>query len=141
MQYFAYGSNMDIAQMAVRCHKATLRGTGLLAGYRFRIDGRGFATVDQDQSASVLGLVWELSQEDEANLDRYEGVPRFYTKQILEIGHGEQRTPMLIYVSTDRLKGKPEPSYLERIVLAAQVQGFREAYVDELKSWGKNIRA
>ena len=141
MKYFAYGSNMDIAQMAVRCHKATLLGNGLLEGYRFRIDGRGFATVDRDQAASVPGLVWELSQEDEANLDRYEGVPRFYAKQTLEVEYGAQRTPMLIYVSTDQLKGKPAASYLERIVLAAQVQGFREPYVDELKSWGKNIRA
>ena len=91
MKYFAYGSNMDIAQMAVRCHKATLLGNGLLEGYRFRIDGRGFATVDRDQAASVPGLVWELSQEDEANLDRYEGVPRFYAKQTLEVEYGAQR--------------------------------------------------
>ena len=141
MKYFAYGSNMDIAQMAVRCHKATLLGSGLLAGYRFRIDGRGFATVDKEPSASVLGLVWELTPEDEANLDRFEGVPRFYTRETFEVRHDERLVPMLIYVSTDRLKGKPAPNYLERIVQAAQEQGFGKSYVDQLTSWSKLIPA
>lgn len=130
---------MDIAQMAVRCPKSRLLGTGLLTGYRFRIDGRGFATVDSDRACAVPGLVWELPKEDEASLDSYEGVPRCYTKQMLAVLHGEKYEPMLIYVSTDRLNGKPGPDYLNRIVLAAQIQGFPASYVDELKSWGENL--
>lgn len=141
VKYFAYGSNMDCEQMAVRCPQSRVLGKGILPAYRFRIDGRGYATVDEDLSGSVQGIVWALSQEDEKNLDRYEGVPRYYTKQIVQVEHGEIREPMLIYVSTNRLKGKPRTGYLERILLAAQAHGFLETYVEELKSWHENIQA
>ena len=54
--YLAYGSNLNRAQMRHRCPDAYPVGTCPVA-------------------------VWAISREDEKNLDRYEGYPRFYYKR------------------------------------------------------------
>lgn len=135
MKYFAYGSNMDIHQMSLRCPHSHDLGLGILHGYRFRIDGRGVATVDQDPSGTVYGVVWDLPSEDEETLDRYEGVPRIYSKEIVQIEYGGTSVPMLIYIGRDGMKGRPRPGYLERIVGAAERRGLPAEYVEELKQW------
>lgn len=121
--------------MSFRCPHSHDLGLGILHGHRFRIDGRGVATVDPDPSGVVHGVVWELTPGDEETLDRYEGVPRIYTKQIVQIEIGGTSVPMLIYVSRDGLKGRPRPGYLERIVEAAEGRGLPAGYVQELKRW------
>lgn len=140
MLYFAYGSNIVIAQMAVRCPNARRLGTGILQDYRFRIDGRGFATVDRERGARVLGLVWHLTPADEASLDSYEEIPALYARAMLDIRQEDQCIPMLVYLSTDRMTGRPAPEYLESIVRAAQLQEFNSAYLDELASWEMGVR-
>lgn len=134
--YFAYGSNMDAAQMSLRCPYSHELGLGILHGFRFRIDGRGFATVDSDPSGVVYGVVWELTPGDEEILDRYEGVPQIYEKRIVQIELGGTMDSMLIYIGRDGMKGRPRPGYLERIVEAAEGRGMAAGYVEELIQWG-----
>lgn len=43
--YFAYGSNLDLAQMAQRCPDAEIVGPVRLENYELRFRGSGFATV------------------------------------------------------------------------------------------------
>ena len=82
--YFAYGSNMDLNQMAFRCPDAQALETVRLEGYRlaFRSNGgnRGVATILPDPDSHVDGVLWEISPEDERNLNFYEGFPRLYSK-------------------------------------------------------------
>ncbi len=77
--YFAYGSNMDLNQMAFRCPDAEVLETVRLEGYRlaFRSNGgnRGVATILPDPDSHVDGVLWEISPEDERNLNFYEGFP------------------------------------------------------------------
>ena len=67
--YFAYGSNMDVEQMRVRCPGSQILGTARLDGYRFRINRRGVATVVAEEGAVAWGVVWDLTREDERTLD------------------------------------------------------------------------
>ena len=85
--YFAFGSNMHLAQMAKRCPQSRFIGTAVLDNYRFQINERGFANVlpSSKRGDFVEGLVYLLSQSDEANLDRSEGVPWAYQKDSLEV--------------------------------------------------------
>jgi hypothetical protein len=135
MKYFAYGSNMGASQMSLRCPHSLELGLGILRGHRFRINGRGVATVNPDPSGVVHGVVWELPREDEEILDSYEGVPRIYSKRIVQIEFGGTMESMLIYISRDGLKGRPRPGYLERILGAAEGRGMAEGYVEELRAW------
>lgn len=67
--YFAYGSNMDMEQMRRRCPDAKRIDTAVLHGWKFALDEVGYATVVPAAGASVPGLLWMLSDADEAELD------------------------------------------------------------------------
>ena len=75
--YLAYGSNLNKEQMARRCPdaKPVCKWTMLNYQLAFR---RGFLTIEPKEGAEVPCGVWEISDQDEKNLDRYEGFPRFY---------------------------------------------------------------
>lgn len=81
MKYIAYGSNMVESQMAFRCPDARLIGTGYIE--RARLEFYLHATVERIRckSSRVPVAVWEISDEDEKSLDRYEGFPRYYVKK------------------------------------------------------------
>jgi gamma-glutamylcyclotransferase len=90
--YFAYGSNLSLAQMSSRCPSSTYHSFGLLRGYRWIIGPRGYANVVKSSSTSnatedvVYGLLYLLHDpEDERALDRSEGVPEAYTKHFLSV--------------------------------------------------------
>lgn len=135
--YFAYGSNMDSGQMGFRCPGSELIGTAKLAGYRFRINTRGVATVVPDENGEVLGLLWRISDSDEVSLDRYEGVGNgLYGKEMLEVevspGSPEEA---LVYIASDAGPGTSRSLYMEGIVAAAEEHGLPGEYVAGLRSW------
>lgn len=84
--YFAYGSNLHVAQMAQRCPESVFLGTAVLPGYRWQINQRGVANVVAAPNHFVEGLVFRVGTRDERALDRSEGVSRsLYLKQNLSI--------------------------------------------------------
>ncbi|KAI1749940.1 hypothetical protein F4782DRAFT_533022 [Xylaria castorea] len=72
--YFAYGSNLWMKQMAIRCPNSCYRGRALLPDYRWLINERGYANIVPASGFTIHGLVYELGTGDEARLDRSEGV-------------------------------------------------------------------
>lgn len=76
-EYFAYGSNLNFGQMSYRCPEATVVGTAKLDGYELAFR-RGYLTILPKEGATVEGLIWSVTEQDESHLDRYEGYPRFY---------------------------------------------------------------
>lgn len=96
--YVAYGSNMDEAQMEVRCPDAKLFGKGWLPGYRLAFRGSltgYYATIEKGESTygGVPVLLWLISDADETRLDRYEGFPSFYRKETIEVERVMERLP------------------------------------------------
>ncbi|PQE12443.1 AIG2 family protein [Rutstroemia sp. NJR-2017a BVV2] len=84
--YFAYGSNLHLAQMAKRCPESRYLGIGKLRNYRWQINTRGFANVINSPGEEVWGLCFLLSREDERRLDRNEGVSTgAYEKSLIPI--------------------------------------------------------
>lgn len=86
--YLAYGSNMDLAQMAHRCPDAHLVGVTEIRDWELLFKGSKtgcYATIDPRKGRTVPALVWRISEEDERSLDRYEGFPTFYQKQDIEV--------------------------------------------------------
>lgn len=77
--YFAYGSNLDFAQMKQRCPSARFAGVAKLPGRRLAFTrwskGRNGAVADAvpDPAAEVWGVVYEITAEDLLALDGYEG--------------------------------------------------------------------
>lgn len=78
--YFAYGSNISISQMKVRCPQAKPMFKATL--YNARMEFKTFANVvyEKKRRSFVKGVVYEVTQECIRSLDIYEGAPRFYKK-------------------------------------------------------------
>lgn len=134
---FAYGSNMDLAQMSERCPEARFLGRALLWGWRFRITRHGYATVVPEPGSVVHGVLWELTLTDEARLDAYEGIAEgLYSKLNLatEKVAGRMITAM-VYTMNDEEPGEPMPGYLEDVIAAAKGHGFPVEYLQELGGW------
>ena len=81
--YIAYGSNLSVEQMAHRCPGATIAGQAVLVGWELLF--RGCATIAPNPKKNTSVLVWEISEQDEKSLDRYEGFPIYYRKERLNI--------------------------------------------------------
>ena len=81
--YIAYGSNLSIEQMKIRTPDAVIVGTAMLKGWRLLF--RYFATIKKAKGFDTPVLIWKISEQDEKNLDRYEGYPRFYVKKNLKV--------------------------------------------------------
>jgi hypothetical protein len=78
--YFAYGSNLDAAQMERRCPGSQYRGKALLAKHRLAFThpsvtwGGGSADILEDEiSPGVWGAIYELNAEDWGRLIAAEG--------------------------------------------------------------------
>ena len=139
--YFAYGSNMDVAQMRVRCPGSQVLGTARLDGFRFRINRRGVATVVAEAGAVVWGVLWDLTQEDERTLDGHEGVPSgLYFKDEVRVDAPSCQglsdgIGVLTYIAADSRPGVARAGYLERIIEAALHHGLPQEYAEELCRW------
>ena len=83
-------------------------GQAVLDNFDLRFRGSGVATVEPKKGACVYGLLWELTDKCEASLDRYEGYPRLYIKQTLEVRTFDgQRVPVMAYIMNPELHLKP----------------------------------
>ena len=135
--YFAYGSNMDVAQMDSRCSQHVQVGTAALPDWRFRIMERGYATIVKEPGAMVWGLLWDLGDDDVRSLDRYEGLARgLYFKQLVRVRRPDGEVlGAIVYTAADTEPGTPEGWYIGRIISGARVAGLPEEYIAELESW------
>ena len=85
--YAAYGSNMDPAQMLLRCPHSPQRGTGWLEGWRLTFGGEDSAGTAPSpplsrtpRSASFV-VLYDVPENDEKELDVWDGVNLgFYSK-------------------------------------------------------------
>src|SRR5690625_7348414 len=77
--YIAYGSNLNLEQMANRCPTAKVVGPSEIKGHKLVFRGphaHAVATVEPCKGESVPVLVWQITSSDEKALDRYEGWPQ-----------------------------------------------------------------
>lgn len=126
--YIAYGSNMDIEQMAFRCPSAKLIGISEISGYELLFKGSksgSYATIEKNKNSKVPVLVWEITELEERNLDCYEGYPSFYYKKniILPID-GKSREAMAYIMDEKRLYGQPRYNYYKVLEDAYTKFGF-----------------
>lgn len=66
--YIAYGSNLNVRQMRMRCPTARRIGTSELKGYELLFKGSktgSYLTVEKRPGSSVPVGVWEVSSSDE----------------------------------------------------------------------------
>ena len=93
--YIAYGSNLNVGQMRMRCPHATILGTANLKGWELLFKGSktgSYLTIEECEGGTVPAVIWEVAATDEAALDRYEGFPNFYYKRDIKLQYKGIRT-------------------------------------------------
>lgn len=127
--YAAYGSNLNLAQMAARCPSAKVYAKGVLNNWELVYRGaerNSHATIERKSGSTVPVLVWEIQPSDEASLDIYEGYPRYYFKRNVMVDIDGRKKKVMIYVmNTQQPPGRPSDSYIKTIR-----QGYSENNLD-----------
>ena len=125
--YLAYGSNLNLRQMAHRCPTAEVLGTTELRGYNLKFRGHrgnGVATVEPGNGA-VPALIWAIKPKDEAALDIYEGWPHFYRKETVTVEIGGKAADAMVYIMNDGYDlCSPSNHYFNAILQGYAVFGF-----------------
>lgn len=121
--YFAYGANLDFLGMSVRCKDAKPLCRAVIRDWRLTF--RGCADIEEYPGASVHGALWEISNNDERNLDIFEGAPLFYRKERLRVGTFAQMgiPEAMVYIMNpyphDNLS-LPSPGYFDTLARGYQ---------------------
>lgn len=119
---------MDMEQMALRCPTAKFVGTSKVNGYELLFKGSlsgAYATIEKRKGSTVPVVIWKIEEQDEANLDRYEGYPIFYYKKSLAVEVEGERLNAMVYIMDERRElGKPSERYYKTLELAYEKFGF-----------------
>ncbi|EAY15839.1 hypothetical protein TVAG_160120 [Trichomonas vaginalis G3] len=100
--YFAYGSNMNLEQMAFRCPQSIKVGHGVMKDYH--VVEALYADIDASEGNIVNGLVWKVNSNDLASLDKYEGFPKRYFRFITPITVSDKEIHCVVYKMTDECR-------------------------------------
>ncbi len=128
--YAAYGSNMDPAQMLLRCPHSPQRGTGWLEGWRLSFGGEdlgwdgALTTVVEDPAHRVFVALYDVPEIDEKELDSWDGVNLgFYSKIKVRVQTLEGDALAWLYVLDAYEGGLPSDRRLSILVDAAVKAG------------------
>ncbi len=133
--YFAYGSNLCVAQMARRCPDASNPRPATLADHDWLINQRGVATVEPFDGTQVHGVVWDLSDRDLATLDSAEGVPVRYRRDRLTVHTADGPAAAWVYIDHRIETGAPRTGYMERVIDGAIHHGLPHRWIEFLRRW------
>lgn len=137
--YIAYGSNLNLPQMRVRCPNARIIGTSVIDGYQLLFKGSktgSYLTIEPKEGGKVPVAVWEVTESDEKELDRYEGYPTFYYKKTMTLDVKGIRTGKIrrkeafVYIMHEEGKlGSPSSYYIRTCLDGYRAFGFDERYL------------
>ena len=135
--YFAYGSNIIMADMELRCPEAFFVQTEKIEGYRFIVNELGYGTIVKNRDSCVYGILWSITKKDEEALDAYEGMDEgLYKKEEFFFNTlSRGKVPGLVYIAINQKPGIARKEYIEKIVASARRLDFSGDYIRELKRW------
>lgn len=121
--YVAYGSNLNLAQMARRCPNAKVVGCGVLKDYQLTF--RRVATIEPQVGAETPVGVWEITPTDESALDIYEGYPSYYRKETVTVDMPKGKVEAMVYIMNGGEPQLPPDGYYKVIE-----QGYADVGLD-----------
>ncbi|ABC22191.1 hypothetical protein F11_07180 [Rhodospirillum rubrum F11] len=144
--YFAYGSNMNPAQIEARCRKPEVVATARLPDHRLGFFGSskiwdgGEESAQPEPGADLWGVVYRLSFHDAEILDTWQKVwldgtgPYFHFPTQVFDAEG-RNYPVLLY-KRDVLgpRQKPSAPYLDHIIAGAMARALPPPYIDLLRA-------
>ena len=128
MLYFAYGSNLNHHQMKnIRCIGSKYLKTFFLKDYKLsfshtnKLNKYGYANIVKKKGSKVPGAIWEITEQHEKILDRYEEFPKSYQKKYFYL-NGKK---IMFYIMDKCFIKKPPKSYINIIK-----KGYKNCNID-----------
>ncbi|KAG5264348.1 hypothetical protein AALO_G00252780 [Alosa alosa] len=138
--YFAFGSNLLKERLQLKNPSATFYSTGRLKDYvlRFGLWGErvqcrwngGVATIEENPGAEVWGVVWKLSKDNLASLDKQEEV---YSPMEVSVETDSGLLACRTYQMNNFSACLPSPQYKQVLCLGAQQNGLPLEYLKKLQ--------
>ena len=128
--YLAYGSNLNTEQMSFRCPGAVIYDAATLQDYELVFRGSplgAFASIEPHPGGSVPVLIWEVSRQNIAALDIYEGFPLHYRKETLKCTALGREIHPFAYIMNETIGpyNLPSKTYFQTIY-----EGYKEFRFD-----------
>jgi gamma-glutamylcyclotransferase (GGCT)/AIG2-like uncharacterized protein YtfP len=144
IRYFAYGSNMAADVMERLCARPRCVGAASLPGYRLAFTrrsvktGTGVADIVRAQGESVWGVLYEISANELAAVDRKEGYGWAYTRVVLPVRLQADGSECMAVTYTVVSKAPaavlPSRPYLDQMIKAACARQLPHPYIEQLRS-------
>ena len=147
MFYFAYGSNLDLMQMQLKCPDAQFVSTARLDGYKICFPRRSFVrdcaviSIEPEAGESVWGALYEIEDRNLKRLDEREGYnPRRdreknsrYRLTVQVESSDERSVSAAVYVAVpSENPGLPTPQYIGYLVASAAECGLPKSHMVKL---------
>lgn len=125
IKYFAYGSNMDMSRLSTRGVNPITRNKGTLKNWKLKFNKKasagdwGFANIVPSEGDSVEGLVFMIKESDLKLLDKFEGAPRHYRREILTVETHSEDIKCITYIAQPEhvVEGLlPKKDYLQFLI-------------------------
>jgi gamma-glutamylcyclotransferase len=113
--YFGYGANTNKESMAHRCPGAVNLGPAKLYNWAFRFAGH--ADIIPEENAVTEGVLWLISAQHLADLDRFEGYPNYYQrKEMNVVNQGSLKACQVYYMNETVAESLPSTGYYDLLV-------------------------
>jgi gamma-glutamylcyclotransferase len=147
MFYFAYGSNLDLMQMQLKCPDAQFVSTARLDGYRICFPRKSFVrdcaivSIEPDVAESVWGALYEIDDSELKRLDEREGYrpqrePHRNSRNRITVrveGSDERSVSAETYAAVpSENPGLPSPHYIGYLVASAAECGLPKSHLVKL---------
>jgi len=144
INYFAYGSNMDVQRMKSREIVFSKRYHAILPGYRLEFNKitlfnqkEGYANIVVDKNEYVEGVLYNIDDVDLEKLDCFEGYPDHYNRITIKVRLDNQsEVEAITYIAQpDKTRRglKPSKKYLNYLLAAKNI--LSREYYKKLETW------
>lgn len=135
---------MNLEHMRRLCgwHFSVL-GVGVLEGYEFGPDGRGYTNVRPRAGSHVCGVLYDLDQYSLDALDDFEGYPNVFNRVEVEIteADGEKHKAWVYVEENSHFDGDfIKEDYLKRVIIGARENRLPAEWVNMLEDLLKIAR-
>ena len=131
--YFAYGSNLNIGQMEMRCPTAHGIAPAILPGWSLHF--RGPLDIEEKENSYVPGYLFTIDDACLAALDIYEGYPRLYDRIIVTVKILKKSCAALVYTMVQKGTPRgPSPHYWETVIEGYQQRGLQGYCLSHLQT-------
>lgn len=136
---------MNPERMRSRKIKFQKREWAVLKGWRLEFnksasrkpDAEGYANIVEDQQEIVEGCLYDISEKDIENLDKYEGYPDHYKKISVNVNlKSSEEVEAITYIAQQnkvRDGLKPCKNYLSHLLKGCDL--LSKEYCERLKKW------